>query len=119
MAASLRTIETVESLAGDYKYGFVTDIESDLAPKGLDADTVRFISAKKREPQWLLDWRLKSFRLWQQERNREPTWAHVTYPKIDYQEIHYYAAPRAKKQLKTWTRSIRSCSRPMRSSASR
>ena len=101
MAASQQTIETLQTLSGDYKYGFVTDIESDLAPKGLDEDTVRFISAKKHEPQWLLDWRLKAFRLWQQEKEREPTWARVTYPKIDYQEIHYYAAPRTKKQLKS------------------
>jgi Fe-S cluster assembly protein SufB len=89
MAASQQTIETLQTLSGDYKYGFVTDIESDLAPKGLDDDTVRFISVKKNEPQWLLDWRPKAFRLWQQEKEREPTWARVTYPKIDYQEIHY------------------------------
>jgi Fe-S cluster assembly protein SufB len=101
MTASQQTIETLRSLTGDYKYGFITDIESDLAPKGLDDDTVSFISAKKNEPQWLLDWRLKAFRLWQQEQDREPTWARVTYPKIDYQEIHYYAAPRTNKQLKS------------------
>jgi Fe-S cluster assembly protein SufB len=101
MAVSQQTIETVRSLTGDYKYGFVSDIESELAPKGLNDDTVRFISAKKSEPQWLLDWRLKALHLWQQEQEHEPTWAHVTYPKIDYQEISYYAAPKAKKQLKS------------------
>jgi Fe-S cluster assembly protein SufB len=98
MAATQQTIETLRALSGDYKYGFVTDIESDLAPKGLNEDTVRFISAKKGEPQWLLDWRLKAFRIWQQEQEQEPTWARVTYPKIDYQEIYYYAAPKGNKQ---------------------
>src|SRR4029077_782740 len=85
----------------DYKYGFVTDIESDLAPKGLSEDTVRFISARKGEPPWLLDWRLKAFRVWQQAPDREPTWAHVTYPKIDYQEMYYYAAPKSRNQLES------------------
>src|SRR4030095_10657496 len=100
MAASQQTIETLRSLGGDYKYGFVTEIESDFAPKGLDEDTIRFSSAKKDEPQWLLDWRLKAFRLWRDEhaQAREPTWAHVTYPKIDYQQIYYYAAPKAGNQ---------------------
>ena len=98
MAATQQTIDTLRSLGGDYKYGFVTDIESDLAPKGLNEDTVRFISAKKGEPQWLLDWRLKAFHIWQQEKEQEPTWARVTYPKIDYQEIYYYAAPKGNKQ---------------------
>ena len=60
MATSLQTVKTIRSLAGDYKYGFVTDIESELAPKGLNEDTVRFISAKKQEPAWLLEWRLKA-----------------------------------------------------------
>ena len=94
MTATQQTIESLRSLQGDYKYGFVTDIESDFAPKGLNEDTVRFISAKKEEPQWLLDWRLKAFSIWQQTQEREPTWARVTYPKIDYQEIYYYAAPK-------------------------
>ena len=100
MAASQQTIETLRSLSGDYKYGFVTEIDSDFAPKGLGEDTVRFISAKKDEPQWLLDWRLKAFRLWRDEhaQAREPTWAHVAYPKIDYQETYYYAAPKAGKR---------------------
>jgi Fe-S cluster assembly protein SufB len=98
MTATRQTIESLRSLQGDYKYGFVTDIESDFAPKGLNEDTVRFISAKKEEPRWLLDWRLKAFSIWQQTREREPTWARVTYPKIDYQEIYYYAAPKRSKQ---------------------
>ncbi len=76
----------------DYRYGFVTDIEADSAPPGLNEDTVRFISAKKREPDWLLDWRLKSYRHWLTM--KEPNWANVHYPPIDYQRIVYYSAPK-------------------------
>ncbi len=93
MAATEDAIETVSEL-GQYKYGFVTDIEMEVAPKGLTEDTIRFISAKKEEPEWLLDWRLKAFRLWQTM--EEPDWAKVNYPKIDYQDLHYYAAPKNK-----------------------
>lgn len=102
MAANAQTIETVESLAGEYKYGFVTDIESEILPKGLSEDTVRFISAKKGEPQWMLDWRLKAYRAWLRmaEEKGEPAWAKVSYPKIDFQDIHYYSAPK-KKNLKS------------------
>ena len=96
MAALPETVETVRSLAGDYKYGFVTDIESDLAPKGLNEDTVRFISAKKGEPEWMLEWRLKAYRAWLALDQVEPTWAKVHYPKIDFQDLHYYAAPKVK-----------------------
>jgi Fe-S cluster assembly protein SufB len=81
----------------DYKYGFVTDIEQEFAPKGLSEDTVRFISAKKDEPEWMLEWRLKAYREW--EKMEEPVWANVHYPKIDYQDIFYYAAPKPKKEL--------------------
>ncbi|MBX7095377.1 MAG: Fe-S cluster assembly protein SufB [Flavobacteriales bacterium] len=81
----------------EYKYGFVTNIDSDKAPKGLNEDIIRFISAKKQEPQWLLDWRLKAFAQWQ--KMTEPEWAHVHYAKVDYQDIHYYAAPKPKKEL--------------------
>jgi Fe-S cluster assembly protein SufB len=81
----------------EYKYGFVTNIESDKAPKGLTEDIVRLISAKKNEPEWLLEWRLKAFKVWQ--KMTEPTWAHVHYPKVDFQDLHYYAAPKQKKQL--------------------
>jgi Fe-S cluster assembly protein SufB len=92
------TSPSVESLVQrDYKYGFVTDIESDVAPKGLSEDTVRLISAKKNEPQWLLDWRLKAFRAWQ--KMTEPHWPNVTYEPIDYQGSSYYAAPKTKKPL--------------------
>ncbi|MBE0594364.1 MAG: Fe-S cluster assembly protein SufB [Gemmatimonadales bacterium] len=75
-----------------YKYGWSTDIESDLAPKGLNEDTIRLISEKKGEPAWMLEWRLKAFRHWLEM--TEPTWSNVTYPPIDYQAIHYYAAPK-------------------------
>ena len=78
-----------------YRYGFVTDIESDFAPKGLNEDIVRFISAKKNEPQWLLDWRLKAFRMWLSLGPEEPRWAKISYPKIDYQDAYYYAAPKS------------------------
>jgi len=88
-----------EATSGDYKYGFVTDIESDNALKGLSEDTVRFISAKKGEPQWLLDWRLKAFKLWQGM--EEPDWAHVNYEKPNFQEIIYYAAPKPKKKYES------------------
>ena len=87
---------TNELALGDaaYKYGFVTDIESELAPKGLNEDTVRFISAKKDEPDWMLKWRLKAYRHW--KTMREPTWQKVHYPPIDYQDAYYYAAPKTK-----------------------
>ncbi|MGQ0663128.1 MAG: Fe-S cluster assembly protein SufB [Pseudomonadota bacterium] len=94
MAPNLETLETVQSLAGDYKYGFVTDIESEFAPKGLNEDIVRFISQKKNEPAWLLDWRLRAYRAW--TAMREPTWSTVKHPPIDYQDAYYYAAPKPK-----------------------
>lgn len=81
----------------EYKYGFVTDIESDKAPKGLTEDTIRLISSKKNEPDWMLQYRLKAFEQWKQM--QEPNWAHLGYPPIDYQDIHYYAAPKQKKVL--------------------
>ena len=80
----------------DYKWGFTIDIESDVAPKGLNEDIVRFISAKKNEPEWMLEWRLRAFRHWMTQDRGEPTWANVSYNPIDYQDIHYYAAPAAK-----------------------
>jgi len=84
----------------EYKYGFVTDIESDVAPKGLTEDTVRLISSKKNEPQWLLDWRLKAFQHWKTLKN-EPKWAHVKYSEINFQDIIYYAAPKKKPELES------------------
>jgi Fe-S cluster assembly protein SufB len=88
-----------EVTQNDYKYGFSTDIQNDLAPLGLSEDTVRFISAKKGEPEWLLEWRLRSFRHWQTM--EEPDWAHLKYPKIDYQDIYFYAAPKPPKDLQS------------------
>ena len=79
----------------DYKWGFSLDIESDVAPKGLSEDIVRLISAKKDEPEWMLEWRLKAFRHWLKLKQQVPTWANVNYPPIDFQDIHYYAAPGA------------------------
>ncbi len=95
MAAQPETVEQVRAVTEQkYKYGFTTDIESDVAPKGLNEDIVRFISAKKEEPEWLLEWRLKAFRVWQTM--EEPQWAAVSFPPIDYQDAHYYAAPKQK-----------------------
>ncbi len=86
-------IDQLEGLADqEYKYGFVTDIDQDTLPPGLNEDTVRFISNKKHEPQWLLEWRLKAFRAWQ--KMTEPVWPNVNYPAIDYQAISYYSAPK-------------------------
>src|ERR1700745_2334019 len=93
-------ISTIErAVLSDYKYGFVTDIAADEAPKGLDEDTIRFISAKKNEPEWMLDWRLKAYRHWLTL--EEPhDWPMLKYPRIDYQKTIYYSAPKAKKLSK-------------------
>jgi len=94
MAAVRETVETVRSIDVDaYKYGFITDMESDKAPKGLSEDIVRLISTKKKEPDWLTDWRLDAYRRWLTM--REPTWARVDHPPIDYQELYYYSAPKS------------------------
>ena len=93
MSDSANTIETFANQ--EYKWGFVTDIESEAIPRGLSEDVVRLISAKKQEPEWLLEWRLKAYRHWLTL--KEPTWANVHYPAIDYQDIIYYAAPKSKK----------------------
>jgi Fe-S cluster assembly protein SufB len=93
MVANVETIEQVQSATEKYKYGFVTDIEMDHAPKGLSEDIVRFISAKKDEPAWLLEWRLKAYRHWLEM--PEPLWAKVKHPPIDYQDSYYYAAPKS------------------------
>jgi Fe-S cluster assembly protein SufB len=89
---------SIESLVNrEYQHGWVTDIESDTVPPGLNEDVVRLISAKKNEPEWLLEWRLKAFRRW--ETMKEPHWANVTYPVIDYQALSYYSAPKSIKPL--------------------
>jgi Fe-S cluster assembly protein SufB len=95
MPAVVETVDQVRSIDVDqYKYGFETKIESDKAPKGLSEDTIRFISAKKNEPEWMLAWRLEAYKRWLTM--REPTWARVDYPKIDYQDYYYYSAPKRK-----------------------
>ena len=83
----------------EYKYGFVSDIDSDKIPKGLNENIIRLISSKKNEPEWMLEYRLKAFRHW--KKLEEPTWAHVSYPKPDFQDAHYYSAPKPKKQLES------------------
>ena len=85
----------------EYKYGFITDIDADTAPLGLTEDTIRWISAKKMEPEWMLEWRLKAFRHWQTllDRKQIPDWAHIEHPPIDFQNIIYYSAPKAQEQL--------------------
>ena len=90
--AAIETREKVAELGDKYKYGFVTDIEMERAPKGLSEDTVRYISARKNEPAWMLEWRQGAFARWKEM--REPNWARVHYPKIDYQDAYYYAAPK-------------------------
>ncbi len=96
-------VSAIEEFANkEYKYGFTTDIESESAPKGLNEDTIRFISAKKHEPEFLLEWRLKAYRHWlKMVEEGEPTWQNLKFPKIDYQEIIYYSAPKKKKELKS------------------
>lgn len=95
MEEELKMLE--ETVASDYKYGFVTDIDTDIIPKGLSEDVIRLISAKKNEPEWMLEWRLKAYRHWL--KMEEPTWPNVKYPKINYQDVIYYAAPKQKPKL--------------------
>jgi Fe-S cluster assembly protein SufB len=94
MPAVQETVEQVRSIDVDqYKYGFTTEIEMELAPKGLSEEIVRYISARKNEPEWMLEWRLEAYRRWLTM--REPEWARVHYPKIDFQDMYYYAAPKS------------------------
>src|SRR5678816_4460555 len=95
MTTATRTIEELANR--EYQYGFVTDVESETVPKGLNEDVVRLISQKKREPEWLLEWRLKAYRMWLTK--TEPTWQNVHYPAIDYQDIIYYSAPKKRPAL--------------------
>ena len=97
MVATTETINQVKTTTDKYKYGFSTEIEVDKAPKGLNEDIIRFISEKKDEPKWMLDWRLEAFKKW--KRMEKPNWAKVSFPDIDFQDIYYYAAPKAKKKL--------------------
>ena len=98
MATNLEAREIAED-ASKYKWGFSSDVESEMAPKGLNEDTVRYISAKKGEPQWMLDWRLKAFRLWQ--KMESPDWAKLNVPPIDYQNAYYYAEPKKRPKLES------------------
>ena len=84
----------------DYKFGFVTDVETEKVSKGLNEDIIRLISAKKNEPSWLLEYRLNSFEIW--KKMTEPNWAHVKYEKPDFQKIIYYAAPKQTKKYESW-----------------
>src|SRR5258705_8915456 len=111
MAAVQETVDRVRRIDVDqYRYGFETLIESDKAPKGLSEDTVRFISAKKNEPAWMLEWRLEAYRRWLTM--TEPTWARVNYPRID-SRISITTRRRSRRSRSArWTRSIRKTSRP-------
>jgi len=97
MAVTRETAAAVKEVE-QYKYGFVTDIETEKAPKGLNEDIIRFISAKKNEPEWMLEWRLKAYRYWLTLADEEPVWAKLHFPKIDYQDSYYYAAPKREKR---------------------
>ena len=98
MTIANRELNTIA--AQEYRYGFVTDIEADVAPKGLNEDIIRWISAKKDEPDFMLRWRLQAFRHWQklEAEQQTPTWAEVHYPPIDYQDIIYYSAPQGQRE---------------------
>ena len=95
MTTATRTIEELANR--EYQYGFVTDVEAETVPKGLSEEVVRLISEKKREPAWLLEWRLNAYRTWLTM--TEPTWQNVRYPAIDYQDIIYYSAPKKRPML--------------------
>ena len=97
MVATQETIDKVEEVSSTYKYGFVTDLEAEKAPLGLSEDIVKFISNKKKEPKWLLDWRLKAYKKWLSMES--PNWAMVDFPKINFQDIYYYSAPKTKPKL--------------------
>ena len=97
MVATQETINQVNELNKKYKYGFVTELESEKAPLGLSEDIVRFISAKKKEPKWMLEWRLQAYRKWL--KMTPPDWSMVTFPDIDFQDIYYYSAPKQKPKL--------------------
>ena len=93
------TLDTLDSFSKNkYKYGFVTEIDSEKPQKGLNEDIIKFISQKKQEPDWMLEWRLKAYSKWKSM--REPDWANLNFPKIDYQDIYYYSAPKNTEKLK-------------------
>ncbi|MAI02343.1 MAG: Fe-S cluster assembly protein SufB [Rickettsiales bacterium] len=92
--ASSETIKLIDKTS-EYKYGFTTKIDQEFAPKGLNESTIRFISDKKKEPKWLLDWRMNAYNLWKKNQNITPNWANLKYKEIDFQDIHYFAAPKS------------------------
>ena len=94
MPATNETIDAVEKATKDYKYGFVTEIEMELAPKGLNEDIIKFISSKNEEPAWLLEWRLDSYKKWLKMNTNNPKWANIHHPVIDFEDSYYYAAPK-------------------------
>src|SRR3989454_1515963 len=94
-----KTVIQEQMAKQEYKYGFVTDVEMETVPKGLNEDVIRLISGKKNEPEWMLDWRLRAYRHWLTM--KEPKWSNVRYPPINYQDIIYYAAPKPKKPVKS------------------
>lgn len=103
------------SVSSEYKYGFVSDIDTEIIPRGLNEDVIRLISCKKGEPEWLLDFRLKAYRHW--KTLTPPTWAHLTIPDIDFQALSYYAAPKKATAPKALTMSTPSCSTLLTASA--
>ena len=88
-----KNFSEIDILSREYPYGFVTEIDEDSVPAGLNEQIIRLISAKKNEPEWMLEWRLRAYRQWL--RMKEPTWANVHYPPIDYESIRYYSAPKS------------------------
>ena len=97
MVATSETVKKVKETTSKYKYGFSTNIEVDKAPKGLNEEVIKLISSKKNEPKWMLDWRLEAYKKWL--KMEKPKWAKVNFPEINFQDIHYYAAPKQKKKL--------------------
>ena len=97
LSEDMKILDDVTS--SEYKWGFVTDIDSETVPKGLNEDVIKLISKKKDEPGWMTEWRLKAFRYWQ--KMEEPTWPNVKYPQIDFQDISYYSAPKQKPKLES------------------
>ena len=92
----MESLNEINKIEKDYKYGFVTDLESERPKKGLNEDTIKYISAKKSEPKWMLEWRLKAFARW--KKMKMPKWANISFPEIDYQDIYYYSAPKGFKE---------------------
>ena len=99
MNEAVKNREIRDKIAKEYEWGFTSPVEQEFAPKGLNEDTVRFISGKKGEPEWMLEWRLKAYAAWLEMEHEPPRWAKLDVPEIDYQDAYYYAAPKAKPKL--------------------